>query len=150
MTEHLSADLFVEEMQACFERGQEVTFIPSGRSMLPTINGSSDKVTLKAIDAPLKKRDIILYRRSGGELVLHRIVGFRQDGSLILCGDNQYDYEYGVMPDDVLARMIRRDRNGRETAVDSVSFRFSSSLLIARKRVLRAARRVVARFRAAG
>ena len=46
-------------------------------------------------------RDVILYRRVGGKLVLHRILEVGAD-SYVLCGDNQYIKEYGVKKEQVL------------------------------------------------
>ena len=70
------------------QNGETFSFMPNGISMLPTIVGGRDPVTIKKPDGRLKKYDIILYRRKSGQFVLHRIIG--DDGeNYILCGDNE-------------------------------------------------------------
>ncbi|MBQ3038125.1 MAG: hypothetical protein IJD30_02985, partial [Clostridia bacterium] len=44
--------------------------------------------------------------------VLHRVVGENKDG-YILCGDNQYEYEYGIKDDMIIAKMSGYYRDGK-------------------------------------
>ena len=76
------------KISEAFDKGENFAFMPNGISMLPTIVGGRDPVTIKKPDGKLKKYDIILYRRKSGQFVLHRIIGVDEKG-YILCGDNE-------------------------------------------------------------
>ena len=54
--------------------GGEFELYPRGTSMLPLIREGRDSVILISPDSP-DVGDIVLYRRAGGQYVLHRIVG---------------------------------------------------------------------------
>lgn len=94
----------VSVMRAAFGLGKTFSFTPFGVSMLPTIQGGKDTVTLTPCDKPAKY-DIVLYRRRNGQYVLHRIVGTMYK-RFILCGDNQKTLEYPVPADSILAKVI--------------------------------------------
>ena len=68
-----------------------------GTSMLPLFVEGRDKVCVYKYkpNTPLKKGDIILYKRESGLYVLHRIMAFKGD-EMVLCGDNHTTLEYGV------------------------------------------------------
>ena len=58
-----------------------------GTSMMPLLNENEDSVRLVPVVAALKKKDIVLFRRADGKLVLHRIICVNKDGYSIR-GDN--------------------------------------------------------------
>ena len=89
-------------MEEQIENGKTVVFAPNGTSMLPLIRPNTDKVMLKKAPEQLKKYDIPLYLRENGQFVLHRVVGFTEDG-YVMCGDNQYRREYGIKDSQILA-----------------------------------------------
>lgn len=101
--------------------GESVKFTPHGTSMLPMILGGRDQVVLSPIPKVWKKYDLPLYRRDDGQYVLHRIVKVGQTFTCI--GDNQFVYEPGVRPDQMLAVATAFVRNGREYRVDTLSHR---------------------------
>ena len=69
--------------------GQRNVPVPvSGTSMAPFLH-PGDTVYLNLPHGKLRKGDIVLYTRPGGRYVLHRIVGRRSDGILLLLGDGQ-------------------------------------------------------------
>ena len=102
--------------------------ITKGVSMLPTIKGDVDTVTLEAPDS-LKSGDIVLYKRENGQVVLHRIVKI-SGGELTLCGDAQMDFELGIKADDVVAR-VREIKKG-ERIIERGSFAFFGLYLLSR------------------
>ena len=123
-------------MRETFDRGQELTFTPSGRSMLPMLNGTGDKVTLSSKPDRLKKYDVALYLRPGtGQLVLHRMIGFDRKGGYIFCGDGQYVYEYGVSDGDVLALMTAFTHDGSEHSIDEPAYKRYIRRMLLKKRV---------------
>ena len=85
------------------ERGKYVG-PPAGPSMQPLLRMHRDAAVLVAVTRPLKKYDVILYRRKNGRYVLHRIISVRKDG-YVLCGDAQWRKERGVTDDKVIGVM---------------------------------------------
>ena len=136
MSELIEAAEFVELMKEAFGRGQELTFTPSGRSMLPMLDGVSDKVTLSPKPKRLKKYDVALYIRPGSEqLVLHRMIGFDHGGGYIFCGDGQYAYEYGICDGDILALMTAFTHEGMEHSADEPAYRRYYRRMLLKKKV---------------
>ena len=89
--------------------------LPFGTSMLPFIRPQRDIIVVRHYEGEAECRDVILYRRNGGKLVLHRILKVDVDG-YVLCGDNQYKKEYGIKKEQVLGVLdgVYRD----ETYID--------------------------------
>lgn len=134
MSELLTNHDFVELMKESFSRGQLVTFTPSGRSMLPMLNGRDDKVTFSPKPERLRRYDVAFYLRpKSGQLVLHRMVGFDKDGGYVFSGDGQYYYEYGVTDDDVLALMTAFTHRGKERRVTDPRYRAYIRLMMLKK-----------------
>lgn len=82
--------------------GGEFRIYPRGTSMLPMLRQEVDSVLLREPPGQCKKYDIILYRRSQGQYVLHRIVKVTQDG-YVLCGDHQTSMETGISREQIIA-----------------------------------------------
>ena len=117
-------------MQEILESGGEVSFTPSGISMLPLLRHKKDKIFLKKPEGKLKKYDVPLYRRDDGSFVLHRVVGINADG-YIMCGDNQTVKEYSVKDDAVIAVMTSFCRDGKQTDCTKLSYRLYSRIRVA-------------------
>ena len=137
MSEHISNRDFVELMQEAFSRGQQISFVPTGRSMLPMLDGVEDTVTFEKKPEKLKKYDVVFYCRASGQLVLHRLIGFEKNGGYIFCGDGQYHYEYGITDDDVLALMVAYTHKGKERSIDTVSYRLYICCMMLKKHIFR-------------
>lgn len=82
-----------------------------GTSMMPLLDQRQDTVRLVPISRPLKKYDIPLYVRPGGEYVLHRIVKVC-DGYYLIRGDNT-NYTEKVPFEWVIAVADGCSKNGR-------------------------------------
>ena len=101
--------VMAEVMQA----GGEVTFTPSGVSMLPMLRDRKDKVVLVKAEFPLKKYDLPLYRRDNGSFILHRVVEVKKDGTYVMCGDNQWIREYEISDKNIIGLVRAFERNGK-------------------------------------
>ena len=84
------------------ENGATVTIQPKGTSMLPLIRQGQDEVILKKPSGRLNKYDIPFYKRESGQFVLHRIVKKRKN-DYVMCGDNQFVFEYGITDENIIA-----------------------------------------------
>lgn len=76
---------------------------PKGTSMMPLLREGIDTVQIKKINEPLKKLDVVLFKRIDGTYVLHRIIKIKKDYYLI-CGDNQGILEK-VYPNQIIGAM---------------------------------------------
>lgn len=124
---HLSE--IAEPMRTVLQSGGEVSFITSGFSMLPLLRNKTDTATLREPTKPIRRGDVIFYRRPSGEFVLHRVIGKRKDG-FVLRGDNQKDVEYGVRPEWIWAVLISVQRKeGKVIDCDSARYKLYTAAL---------------------
>ena len=83
-----------------------------GTSMWPLLTEGKCRVKITAAEGKmLKKGDIVLYRRTDGTLVLHRIMKVEEDGFRV-CGDHQWKLHEKVQEDQILAAAQGFFRNG--------------------------------------
>ena len=102
--------------------GGRVRLTVTGQSMMPTLCDKRDCVILEKPEK-LKKQDIVLYQRSNGDYVLHRIVNVK-NGKLALCGDNQTMVEYPIEESQVIAVAGEIVRKGKTIPKNKFSYRF--------------------------
>lgn len=88
-------------VQEIEEKGRIVT-VPVGISMWPMLKNRRDHIVIVAVDRPLRRYDVPMYRRPGGSFVLHRIIKIRKDGGYVICGDNLWRKEYHVRDEDIV------------------------------------------------
>lgn len=95
----------------------------TGTSMVPTLLGGRDQVTIRRPDRPLGKYDLPLYRRNNGQFILHRIVSVSSDGTYTCCGDHQWKREPGIRSEQIIGVVSAFCRKGKEYSVESRSYR---------------------------
>lgn len=61
-----------------------------------------DHIVIVAVNRPLRRYDVPMYRRANGNFVLHRIIKVREDGRYVICGDNLWRKEYHVRDEDIV------------------------------------------------
>ena len=83
--------------------GGEFRLFHKGTSMMPLLRQGIDSVVLVSPD-DIKKNDILLYKRSNGQFVMHRAIKIKND-EYIMCGDNQYEHEHGIKKENILAKV---------------------------------------------
>ena len=117
-------ELSLEQMMPliceCLQAGKTVKFSPKGTSMLPMLRQGVDNVVLSAPQGKLKKYDLPLYRRDNGQYVLHRIVRVGADYTCV--GDNQFDLEYGVRHEQVIAVMTAFTRGQKRYSANDLRY----------------------------
>lgn len=119
----LSPEELIPPLLELLEEADCVPLVISGNSMGPFLAHGRDTVYLSRVDQPLKRGDMILYRRDSGQYVLHRIY---QTGSGIytLVGDAQTQLEPGIRLEQVLARVCMVRRKGRLLKHGSLCWKF--------------------------
>ena len=108
-------------MQESLAAGKHVTFGPKGTSMLPMLHPGVDQVTLSPLPERLKKYDLPLYRRAGGQYVLHRVI--RAGETYTCCGDHQYLPEPGLHRDQMIAVVTAFTHRGKQISVEHPLYR---------------------------
>ena len=114
-----------------------------GISMYPLLRQRKDSVHITKISKPLKKNDVILYQRDSGQYVLHRILSIKND-KYIICGDNQWQKEYGITDKHIIGLMVGYYRKEKYHTVESFGFKVYT-LIIRLTRPLRRLRDFVKR-----
>lgn len=103
-------------------------FIPlTGYSMFPLFAGGRDKVYVEPIPEgyEFKRLDVVLYRREGSKLVLHRVYKVTEEG-LFLVGDNQIEIEGPLPFKQARGIMTAALRKGKKFYVTSPLYRMYS------------------------
>ncbi|MBR0445872.1 MAG: S24/S26 family peptidase [Oscillospiraceae bacterium] len=108
----IEPQLLTEQLPQLLQEAESVPLVISGSSMVPFLVHGRDTVYLSKVAQPLKKGDMIFYRRRGGQYVLHRICKVR-DGSYDLVGDGQVAIERGIRPEQILAVVKAVRRKGK-------------------------------------
>ncbi len=104
-------------------RNKELTYRNVGVSMLPMLKQGRDLFTVRYYEGQkLEKYDVILFRRSDGRLVLHRIVRVCPDDTYETMGDNCITREKGISGDSVLGVLTSFDRKGKTISADNVFY----------------------------
>ncbi len=117
-------------MKEQLENGKTVSFVPKGNSMRPMLRDGEDMVLLKKPEGRLRLFDVAFYfRRETGKYVIHRVVGFKKDGSYVMLGDNNITKEYNIFPEDIIAVMTAFYRKGKMYTVHHLGYRIYYNLL---------------------
>lgn len=103
--------------------GGEFRLYPHGTSMLPLLRQGRDSVSLRQVDSPIRKNDILFYQRPDGAYVLHRVRTVTPK-ELTMWGDNQTAPERGVCPDWIIGRVTRIFRDDQEVICDGFRYRW--------------------------
>lgn len=124
---------FITLLEDTIDSGKDFSFTPTGTSMLPMLNGTTDTVMLTKKPSRLKKYDVALYiRRRDNALVLHRVVKLSGD-SYTMSGDSQYYYDYDIAHNDVLAVMKSFTRASKCYTSSSFSYQCYIKIMLIKK-----------------
>lgn len=123
-------EAFLGVVEELIKSGREVKIPVSGGSMTPFLIHRRDSVILFPIESPLKKGDVVLYRRNNGMYVLHRIVRVKEGDVFDICGDAQREIETGVKREDIFARAGVIERKGKLIYPQSLFWKFFSVIWI--------------------
>lgn len=116
------------DLEQLLRDGNIIRIKPQGFSMYPLFIPGRDEALIQQVPVTsLKRNDVALYRRDQGILVLHRIVRITSEG-YYMTGDNQYEIEGPLRPDQFKGKLIAFVRNGKEISVKNLLYRFLTSL----------------------
>ena len=128
------------QLPQLLQQAQAVPLIISGNSMAPFLAHGRDTVYLSKLTGPLKRGDMILYRRKTGQYILHRIYRVRE-GKYDLIGDGQLVIELGIGQEQILATVCAVRRKGKLLRKGNLCWEFYEHIWLAlvpwRSRILR-------------
>ena len=114
----LPPEVLLEEYRRILAEESRVRALPlvvSGSSMSPFLIHGRDTVYLSRLTRPARRGDILLYQRSGGAYVLHRVWKVCPEGYTMV-GDGQTELEPGIRDDQIIAIVTAVQRKGRKMA----------------------------------
>lgn len=113
-----------EIIQSSIEKELEtrgwLTFTFRGVSMMPLLRQGRDLVTIRTIDRRLAEKEVALYKRNSGQLVLHRVIEVYENGYGIR-GDNTFGIEK-VRDDQILGILTEVIRDGKTISVTDPAY----------------------------
>lgn len=135
----LAPEQLMAALPELLEETDAVSLVISGNSMAPFLVDGRDTVYLSRVKEPLKRGDMVLYRRENGQYVLHRIYSL-DNGIFSAAGDAQQLIEYGISVGQVIAVVTAVRRKGKLMEETALLWRFFAtawlSLLPWRKKLL--------------
>ena len=116
------------DIERLLEQGQSIQIQPQGYILYPLFVPGRDAAIIERTEsAGLKRGDVVLYRRAGGILVLHRIYRVRQDG-FYMVGDNQSEVEGPLQRSQIKGILTGFVRKGKYRSVKHPVYRLASGL----------------------
>ena len=103
---------FEEELR----RHGKLVYTNVGSSMMPLLRQGRDLMILSPRpQGRLRKYDVVLYKREG-RYILHRVLRVREK-DYVICGDHNWQREYGITDQQIIGVLTAFVRNGVETPV---------------------------------
>lgn len=116
------------DIEALLGSGKSIRIYPRGYSMYPLfVPGRDEAVIAPAKTKKLKRGDVVLYRREGSILVLHRIWKRKADG-FFMVGDNQSEVEGPLKEEQIKGILCRVVRKGKNFPVSNPIYRVLSAV----------------------
>lgn len=126
---HVHTADYVKILEDLSHENKTVGVPISGNSMAPFLISQRDYVIFQKPDRPLKKGDIVFFRRGSGEYILHRIAKIRNNYYYIL-GDAQTQLEGPVQGDQIFGLVTKIRRKGKWINSDDFWWQFFEKVWI--------------------
>lgn len=107
----IDPQILIPQLLELLEETDAVPLLISGNSMSPFLVHGRDTVYLSKITTPPQRGDMILYQRTNGHYVLHRVYAAGETFTMV--GDAQTLLEKGIHPEQMLARVSAVCRKGK-------------------------------------
>lgn len=116
------------DIEQLLKDGNTIQIAPNGYSMYPMLMPDRDQVIIAPFQGErLKRGDVVLYRREGSILVLHRIWKVKKD-ELYMVGDNQTQIEGPLSVGQVRGKLVAFIRKDKHISVRYVPYRLYASI----------------------
>ena len=108
----LEPEQLMPKLLEMLEVTEPVPLVISGSSMTPFLVHGRDTVYLSKEKEPLRRGNMVLYRRDSGNYILHRVYRV-EETTFTMVGDAQTWLEPGIRPDQILAIVTAVRRKGK-------------------------------------
>lgn len=116
------------DIEQLLRDGNTIQTVPNGYSMYPMLIPGRDHVIIAPFHGErLKRGDVVLYRREGSILVLHRIWKVKKDG-LYTVGDNQTEIEGPLDVGQVRGKLVAFIRKDKQFSVEYLPYRLYAAV----------------------
>lgn len=126
-TLNLKREDFASITQEVLGRGRTLRFRAKGGSMSPFIR-NGDVVEVVPLEGKINLGNIVLYRSSYGNTVIHRVIQ-RGKKSIITKGDSVPNSDQPLLSKQVLGRVVAIEKNGWRIRLDTPPGRLLNILL---------------------
>lgn len=124
MSRRIDTTQYLDTACGLLASGRDHIPVPvSGTSMCPFLH-PGDIVYLSPVPGRFRPGDIVLFRRSSGAYILHRIIKVGHGHTVLISGDNQTLLEAVDAPKQIVALVTSADRKGRHLTVKSPTWQF--------------------------
>lgn len=120
---------YVALLEELAKKNETVGVPVTGFSMSPFLANERDQVFFQRPDRPLKRGDIVFYKRSNGQYVLHRIWKATPEGYYII-GDAQTQIEGPVKQTQIFGLVTQIRRKGKLIGPGSLWWQFFAKIWI--------------------
>lgn len=110
-----------QNFEDILEKDGVLVYTCKGFSMMPMLRQHRDLVVISKINKPLKKHDVILFKRNG-KYILHRIIDIKKD-SYNTAGDHNWWKEYNVTNDEIIGVLTAYVKVGKEISVNDAGYK---------------------------
>lgn len=119
-------------IEKLLKEGHTIQLKPKGYSMYPLFVPGRDEAVIAPIDEKmrLKRGDVVLYRREGSMLVMHRIWKCKGE-NFYMVGDNEHWIEGPLPGDRIRGILVGVVRKGNYFSVKQPLYRLFSGLWLA-------------------
>ena len=131
-TKTMQPEVLLEEYRRLLRDDPSIDALPlviTGNSMSPFQIHGRDTVYLSRLTRPVRRGDMLLYRRENGSYVLHRVYRASPE-SLTMIGDAQTVLEPGIRREQVIAIVTRVERKGKQLGPGSFWWGFFEKIWI--------------------
>lgn len=108
----VDSQAYLSTLRSLVEEGHEVSMVITGSSMSPFLVHGRDAVYFGKPHRPLRRGDIVCYRRSDGSFVVHRIYKVTSQGYYLI-GDAQTVIEGPLSETQIFALVKKVRRKGQ-------------------------------------
>lgn len=127
-TKILSPEEALPQIQKLLSSGISCRIVVTGTSMTPFLRNKKDSVIVRPFSGNVKKGKILLYTRTGGSCVLHRVI--RTKDGIVMCGDAQVHPE-PLEESRILGEVSTVFRGSKEISADSFLWMLLSRIWMA-------------------
>lgn len=111
---------YLDTLCQMLRQGVKTVSVPvAGSSMVPFLT-DGDTAYLEQPTTPIRRGDIVLYTRSTGRYVLHRVYRVCRDGSFLMVGDAQTQLEHIPSRNQIHARVTAVVHRGKHVTPGSI------------------------------